>query len=926
MLDLAGTRKNSVEPDGSVILTFLIADVRGYTRFTVEQGDEAAARLASRFADLCEATIGEHNGRVIELRGDEAVCVFLSARDALRGAVALQQSFRDSVQLDPSLPLAVGMGLDAGDAIAVRGGYRGGALNLAARLCSIAGGGEILTSETVIGLARKTPGLDYVDRGRVTLKGLPAPVRVLQIAREGKLPAELPPLQPILVAHPTNLPDDSTPFIGREGEIADIVALLQDPGIRFVSLTGPGGTGKTRLAFQVCNAMLHDFSDGVYFCDLAPLADPDLVLSTIAEALTITQHAGTTLLDAIVAGLQQKRLLLMLDNFEHLLDASETVGVLLDRCSDLHVLITSRTPLHLSREHECAVLPLLVPDLRNVTDLASISRYDSIALFIERAQAAKSNFIVTDEHALAIAQICARLDGLPLAIELAAARIKLFPPPALLERLSSRLSLLTGGAKDKPTRQQTLRGAIDWSYSLLTVEEQVLFARLSVFVGGCTFEAPETVFNPDGDLNLLNEMASLVDQSLIRQEGEDEPRFSMFETIREYASDKLIERGEEALIREAHAIHYLEMAERAELDGTAGVGWFRRLDSEFPNIAAATTHFLDGGQAESALRLISPLYPYWNTRSYARLAHRWLEIGLQHGEALSIPVRARALLALGGISLISIGDIPRAIVSLTDAVPLLREMGDDMRTVRARIWLGMCATETGKYEEAETELTAALNLAREIHHDHGVSVALAQLGNFARARKDFPSALKWYEEALFIARVQDDSKVLSSLLMFMADLLIVSGRLEEAEAHYEEALVRAEKVEWQSVAAGAIAGLGLADLLQGRHDLARKRFREALLLSQASEDEWTVLLVLLHMAALATVLGEVERAGILLGAEAGLRETLNLPLEPLWQEEWERTEHSVKHTLGVDGWARVQAAGRGMSLERIANYAVADSS
>src|SRR5947209_4102145 len=228
----------------SALLTFLIADVRGYTRFTVEQGDEAAAQLASRFADLCEHTINEHHGRVIELRGDEALCVFSSARDALRGAVALQQSFRESVQLDPSLPLTVGMGLDAGDAIPVRGGYRGGALNLAARLCSIAGGGEILASETVIGLARKTPGLAYVGRGRVTLKGLPAPVGVLQVAPEGELPAELPPLQPILVTRPTNLPDDSTPSIGRGGKIGDAAALFQNPVVGLLPLTEPAGTGK----------------------------------------------------------------------------------------------------------------------------------------------------------------------------------------------------------------------------------------------------------------------------------------------------------------------------------------------------------------------------------------------------------------------------------------------------------------------------------------------------------------------------------------------------------------------------------------------------------------------------------------------------------------------------------------------------------
>jgi predicted ATPase/class 3 adenylate cyclase/Tfp pilus assembly protein PilF len=926
MLDVLGTRNNSVEPRGSSILTFLIADVRGYTRFTVEQGDEAAARLASRFADLCEVTIGEHNGRLIELRGDEALCVFSSARDALRGAVALQQRFGESVQLDPSLPLTVGVGLDAGDAIPVRGGYRGGALNLAARLCSIAGGGEILASETVIGLARTTPGLAYVDRGQVTLKGLPAPVGVLQVAPEGELPAELPPLQPILVAHPTNLPDDSTPFIGREGESADIAALLRESGVRLVTLTGPGGTGKTRLALQVCNMLLHDFSDGVFFCDLAPLADPDLVLSAIAEVLTISQQAGSSLVEDIVAGLQHKHLLLMLDNFEHLLDAAKTIGTLLDRCMDLHVLTTSRTPLHLSREHEYAVLPLSVPDLRHVTDVASISGYDSVALFMARARAAKSSFIVTDEYAPAVAQICARLDGLPLAIELAAARIKFFPPPMLLERLSSRLNLLTGGAKDKPTRQQTLRGAIDWSYSLLTAEEQMLFARLSVFVGGCTFEAAETALNREDDPNLLDELASLVDQSLIRQEGEGEPRFSMFETIREYASDKLVERGEAARMKEAHADHYLELAERVELDGTAVVEWFRRLDNEFPNIAAATVYFLDGGQAESALRLVSPLYPYWNTRSYARQALRWLEKGLQHGKALSIPVRARALLALGGINVVSVGDFPRAIVSLTDAVSLLREIGDDMQTVRARIWLGMCATETGKYEEAETELTAALNLARETHHDLGVAVALAQLGNFARARKDFPSALKWHEEALSTGRIQANAKVLSLQLIFVADLLIFSGRLDEAEAHYEEALSRAREVAWQPVIGDAMVGLGLVAVLQNRHDLARERLREAVLLSQAPEDAGTVLLALLHMAALAAARGEANRAGLLLVAQADLRETLDFPLDPLWQGEWERTKHSVKQTLGDEGWARVQAEARSMSRERITAYAVADTS
>jgi predicted ATPase/DNA-binding XRE family transcriptional regulator len=746
------------------------------------------------------------------------------------------------------------------------------------------------------------------------------------LAAARRLPHDQSSLLPDRGIHPTNLPDDPTPFIGRTSEIIEVAALLGEPDVRLVTLTGPGGTGKTRLALQVGNTLLYSFRDGVFFVDLAPLSDPGLVVSTIAETLGVKMAGNATNLDSLTEHLLEKHLLLVVDNCEHVLDAAPELGKLLDICREVHVLTTSRIPLHLIREREYAVAPLPVPDSAHLPPLEQLRQYDAIALFHDRASASKHAFSLSEEDAAVVAEICIRLDGMPLAIELAAARIKLFPPQVLLGRLDHSLSLLTGGARDRPSRQRTLRNTIDWSYSLLTAEEQVLFARLSVFVGGCTFEAAETVFNPEGDLSLLDEMASLVDQSLIRQEGEDEPRFSMFETIREYASDKLIERGEEALMRDAHAIHYLEMAERAELNGTAGVEWFRRLDSEFPNIAAATAHFLDGGQAESALRLVSPLYPFWTARSYARQALRWLEIGLRQGEAINPRVRARALLALGGISSVSTGDIPLAITSLTAAVPLLRAIGDDARTARARIWLGMCATSPGKYEEAEAELMAALDLAREIHDVGLVSLALAQLGNLERERKEFQSALKWYEEALSAGRIQANAKGLSLQLIFVADLLIFSGRLDEAEARYEESLSRAREVAWQGVAAEAMVGIGHIALLQGRHARAREHLSEGLLLSQASEDVRTLLLALLHMAVLATALGEVERAGILLGAEAGLCETLDIPLdiplEPLWQGEWERTKHSVQQALGDDSWALAQAKGRAMSQERIVVYAV----
>lgn len=413
--------------DGSGVWTFLIADVRRYTRFSNDYSDEAAARLADRFAALCERVVGEYVGQVIELRGDEALCVFDSTRGALRGAVALQAAFKQASADDPTLPLQVGMGLDAGEAVPVRGGCRGGALNLATRLCSIAGGEKILASEGVIHLARKVEGLAFVDRGQVTLKVLKAPVRVLQIAREGDTPSDLPPLQPILVTHQTNLLDDSTPFVGREEEIAAIAGLVRDPGTRLVTLTGPGGTGKTRLALQVGTLLLYDFPDGVFFCDLSPLAGPTLVPSAIARVLEVKEQAGRNLNDTLIDALREKHLLLVLDNVEHVVDACGIVADLLDGCRNLHILVTSRIPLHLSREQEHAVPPLSLPHSEPAQDAATLSKYESAALFIQRAKAAKDSFTMTDENSPTAAEMCSRLDGLPLAIKLAAARIKLFP-------------------------------------------------------------------------------------------------------------------------------------------------------------------------------------------------------------------------------------------------------------------------------------------------------------------------------------------------------------------------------------------------------------------------------------------------------------------------------------------------------------------
>jgi predicted ATPase/class 3 adenylate cyclase len=913
----------------SPLLTFLIADVRGYTRYTLDHGDEAAARLADRFAALCEEVLGAHEGRVIELRGDEALTVFSSARHALRGAVALQQALKDAVRDDPSLPLTVGMGLDAGEPIPVRGGYRGGALNLAARLCSIAGPGEILASETVIGLARKTEGLAFIDRGQVQLKGLSSPVRVLQIAPEGELPEELPPLQPILVTHPTNLPDDPTPFIGREAEIAAIAARLRDPHVRMVTLTGPGGTGKTRLALQVGNTLLYDFSDGVFFCDLAPLADPSLVPSAIAEVLGVNEEAGKDLTETLIASLKEKHLLLVLDNFEHLLDACQVVADLLDGCRDLHVLVTSRIPLHLSREQEHAVPPLSIPDPGQVTDAAGLSQYESVALFIQRAKSAKDSFSVTDTNAPAVAEICARLDGLPLAIELAAARIKLFPPQALLQRLDSRLKLLTGGAKDRPSRQQTLRGAIDWSYSLLSQDEQTLFARLSVFAGDCSFDAAEAVCNQDGELDLLDGMASLVDKSLIRQDGEDEePRFSMLETIREYAAEKLAKSGEEEHLREAHAGFYVQLAQEAEpeIQGPNQLVWFRRLDSDVPNLWVAVRNLFETKDVRQALILLSALYDYWIVRVHYKEAMRWLDEGLRLcGEELPAGERGKALWALASTTSWYWWGTPvqhrKVIPYAEQALPLLQEAGDRLVYARALNLRGNAAFLDAEYAEATEWYEAALEVSRQIEYHRGAGIALSNLANIAEGEGDDDRAKRSGNEALDVLRSVGDCNIIASQLYALGLLNVAGGELEEGQSRLNESLAMFRELGRPHWIGLSLVGLGALALKQTAHDTAQERLGEALGIFQEIKSDYAVD-TLAHVAALSLAMCAPERAGRLLGAMLALREKLGISIPSPLRRDDEPTIRAARDALGEEAWQRARVEGASMTLEEATAFAI----
>jgi predicted ATPase/class 3 adenylate cyclase len=514
-------------PSGTV--TFLFTDIEGSTR-RWQQDPVVMAQAVARHLSLLREAVAQHGGVLFKVVGDATQSAFPAAPAALASALAAQQAFHVESWPEPIGGVSVRMALLTGEAQPdAQGDYLAPGLNRLARVLDAGHGGQILLTQAVQQLVRSALPSEAMlrDLGEHRLRDLLEPEQVFQLLHPD-LPAEFPPLR-TLDAQPHNLPVQLTPLIGRDHDIARISALVRQEGARLVTLTGPGGTGKTRLALAAAAELLDHFPDGVWVVDLAPLSDPALVPSTIAATLNVRETGAQSVRDALGAFLSSKRLLLVLDNYEHLLVAAPVVTELLQAGPGVAVLVTSRESLRLRGDQDVAVAPLALPVEHAIPTLETLAQVSSVALFVQRAQAAQADFALTNENAAAVAEICRRLDGLPLALELAAARIKVLSPQALLARLEHRLPLLTGGARDAPARQRTLRDAIAWSYGLLPGEEQTLFRHLGVFAGGATLEAAEEVANPTGDRDVFGGLAALVDKSLLRsREGVvGEPRFTM---------------------------------------------------------------------------------------------------------------------------------------------------------------------------------------------------------------------------------------------------------------------------------------------------------------------------------------------------------------------------------------------------------------
>ena len=697
-----------------------------------------------------------------------------------------------------------------------------------------------------------------------------------------------------LAEHPNNIPAQTSQLIGREKDAEAVRRLLMREDVRLVTLTGPGGTGKTRLSLKVAADLVRDFEDGVFLVSLAPIIDPGLVGSAVAQILDVQETAGRPILQNLKTYLRHREMLLLLDNFEQVIAAAPAITELLQGCSRLNVLITSRELLHLNGEHHYPVLPLTSPgkaqSFPNGSDLVSaLSQYEAVRLFIERAVAVKPDFKVTNENAPAVAEICNRLDGLPLAIELAVARIQFLTPQAMLSRLKQKLPLLGRGARDLPARQQTLAGTIGWSYDLLAEFEKQMFQTLSVFMGGFTLSAAEYICSVEGEhaqaIDVFEVVGSLVEKNLIKEEDErEEPRFSMLETIKEFAQRQLEESGEEECTRHRHAAYFLAMAIKAEplLHGVDQLVWLNRLKREMDNMRAALQWGIKGLNADVVMNAAGDLSWFWFRAGLAAEGTRWLDRILAQETGGSDSARIKAFYGAGLLAAVQ-AKYDTAIRMAEDSLALSEKLGDRHGAARA-LWVqGTGQFLKGNPEEGVKSLEEALLACRECMDIILIAEVLRVLGWFVSQRGDFCRGEELFEESLELFQEAGDDRGIYTLQMNHA----------------------------------------LARLAQGDYERSWTLLSRSLRSAQKARESWNVAWILEALATVSVLDKRLpDQAAHLLGAAQKRREDINAPISPSQLEIYDKTVAAIHESLDDEAFETAWQKGRSMSLDQAVEFAI----
>lgn len=960
-------------------LTFLLTDLEGSTRLVQHLGDAASERVFAEHRRILQDAVESADGHVYQDQGESFLFVFQRAKDAILASLAAQRALLGHPWPEGAT-LRVRMGLHSGEPALSGEEYVGIDIHRTARICQAGDGGQILVSQTTRDLVEANLPADTTlrDLGAHRLKDLQGPEHIFQIVHAA-LPAEFPPLKS-LDSRPNNLPTQPTPLIGREREVVEARArLLRDHDIRLLTLSGPGGAGKTRLALQVAAEALEDFAHGVFFVNLAAVHDGNLVAPAIAQALGLQEARGRSVLAILQDYLRDKQTLLVLDNFEQVLTAGPIVADLLAVCSGVKALVTSRSTLHLRGEQEFPVMPLALPDRgwlqtfvragRAAEDLLhALSGYGAIALFIARAQGVKPEFRITPQNALTVAEICYRLDGLPLAIELAATRIKVLPPEGILARLESRLRLLTGGPRDLPARQQTLRDAIAWSYDLLDERERQLFRQVSVFAGGFTLPAAERVCDSAVELaiDVFDGVASLVDKSLLRQiEEAGEPRYVMLETVREFGLERLAAAGELETTRNRHLDFLLGLAEDLAARAQAaepGVDTVAQLEREHDNLRAALTWSRDLPDGGIFLRLTAAMGWFWYRRGHCTEGRAWVEEALARTEPLGRTLwRARAL-QVAGMIVFCQGDMAQARAFHEQSAAIASGLGDRELLAFSQDSLGIVLHILhGTPDLARPHYDESLAIFRELGHKRGIARALSHLsyvdadstaarshleeclaiaremgdkalqarallglGVLASRERNYAAARPLMEESLALRRQTGETWGLAATLDYLGPVARHQGDDDRAAAVYEESLTIYRNLGNRPGMASALRHLGEVALHQNDIRRASTLFEESLALHRTVGNRPGLIECIEGLAGVAAAGERYERTARLFGAAQALHEIIGHTPSAYNNAKHDRDVAAARAAMGDAAFDKAHTAGRAMTLEQAIEYALGE--